>query len=110
MIPKKEGLLEQNSIFEVYNKNMTQKEIIEFSNNKSKASVIMEPIIKEFLYENPDVSYSKVNYDEDPEIVKSLISSQAPTVSPFFIGFYNGHAIGYTAGIVSKEELKKIIS
>jgi thioredoxin-like negative regulator of GroEL len=89
---------------------MTQKEIIEFSNSTSVASQAMQPIIEEFLKENPNISYSRVNYDEDPDIVKMLISSQAPTIAPFFVSFHDGKATGSAAGIVSKDELRKIIS
>jgi hypothetical protein len=88
---------------------MTQKEIIEFSNKDSKASAIMEPIIQDFLKDNPEVSYSRINYDEDPDIVKMFIKSQAPTISPFFVSFKNGKAQGSAAGIISKEELSNII-
>jgi thioredoxin-like negative regulator of GroEL len=88
---------------------MTQKEIIEFSNKSSQASVVMEPVIQEFLKENPGVSYSRVNYDEDPDLIKMLIKSQPPTIAPFFISFSDGKAVGSAAGIVSKEELRKIL-
>jgi thioredoxin-like negative regulator of GroEL len=88
---------------------MTQKEIIEFSNKNSQASVAMEPVIKKLLEENPEVSYSRVNYDEDPDLIKMLIASQPPTIAPFFISFNNGKAVGSAAGIVSKEELKNIL-
>lgn len=89
---------------------MTQKEIIEFSNKDSKASEVMEPVIQEFLKENPDVSYSRVNYDEDPDLIKMLIASQPPTIAPFFISFADGKAVASTAGIVSKEDLAKIVN
>ena len=88
---------------------MTQKEVIEFSNTTSKGSVVMEPVIEEFLKENPEVSYTRINYDEDPDLLKAIISSQAPTISPFFVSFRDGQAVGSIAGVVSKEDLKKII-
>jgi thioredoxin-like negative regulator of GroEL len=85
---------------------MTHKEVIEFSNAGSKASEAMEPVVQEFLKENPDVSYTRVNYDEDPDLLKAIISSQAPTISPFFVSFKDGRAVGSAAGMVSKEELE----
>jgi len=88
---------------------MTQKEVIEFSNSGSKASLAMEPVVEEFLKENPSVSYTRINYDEDPDLIKLIISSQAPTISPFFVSFADGKAVGSAAGIVSKEDLAKII-
>lgn len=93
----------------MYNRAMTQKEIIEFSNRNSQASVVMEPVIKEFLAENPGVFYTRVNYDEDPDLIKALIASQPPTIAPFFISFSDGKAVGSAAGIVTKEDLKKIL-
>jgi hypothetical protein len=89
---------------------MTKKEIIEFSNKDSAASLLMEPVIRQFLEENPDVSYERVNYDEDPDAVKALIASQPPMVAPFFISFNNGKAIKSASGIISKEDLEKIVS
>ena len=89
---------------------MTQKEIIEFSNKGSKASELMEPVIKEFLKENPDVAYERINYDEDPDMIKTILASQPPMVSPFFISFDNGKALKTASGIVTKEELQKIIN
>lgn len=88
---------------------MTQKEVIEFSNAGSRASLAMQPVVEEFLKENPDVSYTRINYDEDPDLIKLIISSQAPTISPFFVSFNDGKAVGSAAGIVSKEDLTKII-
>lgn len=89
---------------------MAQKEIIEFSNTDSHASVAMEPVIRELLEENPDVSYARINYDEEPALTSLLISSLPPTVSPFFVSFQNGKAVGSVSGIVSKEELNRIIN
>lgn len=89
---------------------MTKKEIIEFSNKNSKASLAMEPVIKQFLEENPEVSYERVNYDEDPDAVKAIIASQPPMVAPFFISFSDGKAMKTASGIISKEDLEKIVS
>jgi thioredoxin-like negative regulator of GroEL len=87
---------------------MTHKEVIEFSNTGSKASQAMEPILEAFLKENPDVSYMRVNYDEDPDLIKAIISSQAPTISPFFVSFKDGKAVGSAAGLVSKQDLETL--
>jgi thioredoxin-like negative regulator of GroEL len=87
---------------------MTKKEVIEFSNLGSKASEAMEPVVREFLKENPDVSYTRVNYDEDPDLLKAIISSQVPTISPFFVSFKDGKAVGSAAGLVSKEDLTSL--
>jgi thiol-disulfide isomerase/thioredoxin len=88
---------------------MTHKEIIEFSNTTSHASQAMEPVVEELLKENPDISYTRINYDEDPDMIKAIISSQAPTISPFFVSFKDGKAVGSVAGLVSKEDLINIV-
>lgn len=88
---------------------MTQKEIIEFSNSKCVTSTAMEPIVKEVLEQNPDVSYTRINYDEEPDLVKSMIASQPPTISPFFVSFFDGKIHGSTAGLVSAHELSKLL-
>ena len=88
---------------------MTQKEIIEFSNSKCATSIVMEPVIKEFLEQNPDISYARINYDEEPDLVKSMIASQAPTISPFFVSFFDGKIYGSAAGLISADELLKLL-
>lgn len=88
---------------------MTQKEIIEFSNSKCATSIVMEPIIKEVLEQNPDVSYTRINYDEEPDLVKSMIASQPPTISPFFVSFSDGRMHGSAAGLISANELVKLL-
>ena len=89
---------------------MVSKELIEFSNSDSQTSVAMESVIEKILEDNPDVSYVRVNYDEDPDLVKAIIASQPPTISPFFVGFTDGKISGSAAGIVSAQELTKILS
>ena len=88
---------------------MTQKEIIEFSNSGCAASVVMEPVIKEFLEQNPDISYARINYDEEPDLVKSMIASQPPTISPFFVSFFDGKMSGSAVGLISADELSKLL-
>lgn len=88
---------------------MTQKEIIEFSNSKCATSIIMGPVIREILEQNPDVSYARINYDEEPNLVKSIIHSQAPTISPFFVSLEDGKISGSAAGLISADELSKLL-
>jgi hypothetical protein len=89
---------------------MVSKELIEFSNSDSQTSVAMESVIEEILKGNPDVSYTRVNYDKDPDLVKAIIASQPPTISPFFVGFNDGKISGSAVGLVSAEDLAKILS
>ena len=89
---------------------MVSKELIEFSNSDSHTSAAMEPIIEQILADNPDISYVRVNYDQDPDLVKAIIASQPPTISPFFVGFNDGKISGSAAGLISAQELAKILS
>lgn len=88
---------------------MTQKEIVEFSTSGSKTSEIMQPIVQELLHNNPDVTYTRINYDEEPDLVKAMIASQPPTISPFFVSFNDGKMFGSAAGLISADELAKLL-
>ena len=88
---------------------MVSKEIIEFSSSGSQASAAMQDIVKDMLKENPDVSYTRINCDEDPDLVKTIIASQPPTVSPFFVSFKDGKISKSLAGIASVEDLEELI-
>lgn len=88
---------------------MTTKEIIEFSNSKSHASESMKDVVAKLLAANPDLSYIRVNYDEDPDMIKAIIASQPPTISPFFVTFTDGKMSKSLAGIASIEELEELI-
>jgi thioredoxin-like negative regulator of GroEL len=89
---------------------MTHREVIEFSNTDSEASTALEPLIQAVVKENPEVSYTRINYDEDPDIIKALIASQPPTISPFFVSFVDGKAVASAAGLLSVEELNRLFS
>lgn len=69
----------------------------------------MESVIKEILEQNPDISYARINYDEEPDLVKSMIASQPPTISPFFVSFFDGKMSGSAAGLISADELSKLL-
>lgn len=88
---------------------MTTKEIIEFSNSNSHASESMKDVVAKLLAANPDLSYIRVNYDEEPDMVKAIIASQPPTISPFFVTFTDGKMSKSLAGLASIEELEELI-
>jgi hypothetical protein len=88
---------------------MTTKEIIEFSNSNSHASDLMKDVVAKLLAANPDLSYIRVNYDEDPDLVKAIIASQPPTISPFFMSLKDGKVSKSISGIVSIEDLEDLI-
>jgi hypothetical protein len=88
---------------------MAQKEIVEFSTSNSKTSEIMQPVIQELLHNNPDVTYTRINYDEEPDLVKAMIASQPPTISPFFVSFCDGKMFASAAGLISVDELSRLL-
>jgi hypothetical protein len=89
---------------------MTTKEIIEFSNTDSVDSEAMQGIVQQLLKNNPDLSYLRVNYDEEPDLVKAIIAAQPPTVSPFFVSFTDGKMSKSIAGVVSINDLQDLIN
>ncbi len=89
---------------------MTRKEIFEITNTSSVTSEVMEPIIKDLVTDNPDIDYTRINHDEEPELVKLLVSSQIPTISPFFVGMVDGKVAGSASGVVSKEDLENLVN
>lgn len=88
---------------------MTKKEIFEITNSNSVSSNIMEEVVQDLVRDNPEIDYTRINQDEDPELVNMLLKSQAPTITPFFIGFSNGKVTGGISGIVSKQDLLNIV-
>lgn len=88
---------------------MTYKEILEIDHVPSSQDSPAKPIIDEMIKEDSDLTYMKINHDEDPWIVKMFVSSLAPTQMPMFIGFVDGRISGSVSGSVSKQDLKDII-
>lgn len=89
---------------------MTRKEIIEITNTSSVTSEVMQPIIEDLVANNPDIDYTRINHDEEPDLVRSLVSSQIPTISPFFVGMVDGKIAGTTSGVVSEQDLKSLVN
>lgn len=88
---------------------MTHKEILEIDSTPSASDSSVKPIIDEMLEEDSDLTYMKINHDDDPWIVKMFVSSLAPTQTPMFIGFVDGRISGTASGRVSKEDLSNLI-
>lgn len=89
---------------------MTQKEILEIDTTPADSESSAISIIQEMLNENSELTYMKINHDEEPWIAKMFVSSLAPTETPFFIGFVDGRISGATSGSVSREDLDRIIN
>jgi hypothetical protein len=88
---------------------MTNKEIVHITEKNSATSEVLEPMIEKFMLENPDVSYVRVNQDEEPELAKVILPSRPPIVSPFFIGLVGGKVNGTASGMISEQDLGTIV-
>lgn len=69
---------------------------------------MLEPMIQEYMEDNPEISYIKLNAEEDQSIIKQIIPSRPPIVSPFFIGSVDGRISGTASGMISKDDLGNI--
>lgn len=63
------------------------------------------PIVEELAAETDDVTFAKVNVDENPELVMGLGIQAIPTL----ILFKDGQAVDRTVGLQTKEALKAMI-
>lgn len=74
----------------VYNITMTQKEILEISLQRSDVTEEIPAEIDKILSEDPEIIYTKLNYEDDSNLIKSIVSSSQPIASPFFLALRDG--------------------
>jgi len=74
----------------VYNITMTQKEILEISLQRSDVTEEIPAEIDKILSEDPEIIYTKLNYEDDSSLIKSIVSSSQPITSPFFLALRDG--------------------
>lgn len=86
------------------------KELYEFTETGSEISDSMSDTLKKFITENPDVVYERINEDEEPELRKQIVNSQAPTAHPCFVAVEDGHLRGYGSGELSDKDLKSLFN
>jgi hypothetical protein len=90
---------------------VVSKEIIEFTNKDSEISKNMQSIVEDLVSDNPDISYTRVNEEDEPELRKLVISSKQAVNHPCFIGIVDGKVSGVSSGMkLSKEDLKSLVS
>jgi hypothetical protein len=87
---------------------MTQKEIIHIYNTGSKNSELLEPMINNYIDSNPEISYLKLEAEEDRMLINQIIPSRPPITSPFFIGMVDGRINGTASGMISQDDLGSI--
>ncbi len=64
------------------------------------------PIIEAFAEDNPEVEVGKVNVDDESELAERFGIMSVPTL----VIMKNGEVIKKNAGVISKEEIEKMIS
>ena len=74
----------------VYNITMTQKEILEINLQRSDVTAEIPAEIDKILSEDPEIIYTKLNYEDDSNLIKSIVSSSQPITSPFFLALRDG--------------------
>jgi len=65
---------------------------------------MMEPVIKLFLEENPDVEYQKVDVDTEFDIAREYDVMSVPT----FVGLINGEVSNRVLGAVPKARIEEL--
>jgi hypothetical protein len=69
---------------------MTQKEILEINLQRSDVTEEIPAEIDKILSEDPEIIYTKLNYEDDLNLIKSIVSSSQPITSPFFLALRDG--------------------
>jgi len=69
---------------------MTQKEILEINLQRSDVTEEIPAEIDKILSEDPEIIYTKLNYEDDLNLIKSIVSSSQPIASPFFLALRDG--------------------
>lgn len=88
---------------------MVSKEILEFTTSESEISKTMEPVIQNVIDDNPDIAYTRIDEDQEPEIRKLIVNSKNPISHPCFVGLKDGKVSGIASGELSKAELKSLV-
>ena len=66
---------------------------------------MVAPIVEELASETPDVTFAKVDVDENPDVAMGLGITSIPTL----MLFKNGELVERMVGVQPKETIKKVI-
>lgn len=80
------------------------KELLHFSAEWCGPCKVMVPVIGKYLESNPDVKYTKIDIDENPELTESYSVKGVPT----FIGMDNNEVVNRIMGAVPLAKLESI--
>lgn len=85
------------------------KELVHFTAKWCNPCRQMEPIIKEFIQDNPDIKYTKVDVDIDRPIFDYYNNKYKILSVPTFLGLVDGEVIDGHVGVASKFVLKSLL-
>ena len=80
-------------------------ELLHFTANWCNPCKAMEPIIKEFLNENPDIIYTKIDVDLNFAAAKSNEIHSVPT---FIVKDGSGEILNRHSGALTKDKFKDL--
>lgn len=66
------------------------KELLHFTRNGSNTCEQMLPTIERFIVDNPDISYTKINVDDDKALYSFYAKKYDLSICPAFIGLVDG--------------------
>lgn len=81
------------------------REIIEFTNTNSEDSKRSAPLIQNYLKSHPELIYTRVNEDEEPELRSMIITSKAAIIHPCFVSLENGRPLKMHSGELTETDL-----
>lgn len=85
------------------------KELVHFTAKWCQPCRAMEPIIAEFVNENPDIKYVKVDVDEDKKLFDFYHKQYSVMSVPTFLGMVDGKVIDGHVGATNKFVLKSLL-
>lgn len=85
------------------------KELVHFTADWCQPCKRMEPVIQEFILENPDIKYHKVDIEKDTEDFDYFNKKYHIMSVPTFMGFVDQKLIDVHVGIASSFILKSLL-
>jgi thioredoxin 1 len=82
------------------------RKLLHFSADWCNPCKMMEPIIKLFLEENPDIQYQKIDVDNEFDLARKYDVMSVPT----FIGMINDEVSNKVTGAVPKAKIEALFA
>lgn len=89
---------------------MVSKEILEFTTSESEISKNMESVVQNVIEDNPEISYTRIDEDVEPDLRKLIVNSQNPISHPCFVGLVDGKVNAIASGELSNKELRSLVN